>query len=132
MMIALVLLGGAITGGGILNSLTWSSVAYALLAIFLVRPIAGWVGLAGLACPPTERAVISFFGIRGLGTIYYLAYAFQKPNFEKVDVVWSAATLTVLISIVLHGVTVTPMMRLIDRRQRRGIAARESKELSEL
>jgi NhaP-type Na+/H+ or K+/H+ antiporter len=40
--------------------------------------------------------------------------------------------LTVLISIVLHGVTVTPMMRLIDRRQRRGIAARESKELSEL
>ena len=132
MMIALVLLGGAITGGGILNSLTWSSVAYALLAIFVVRPIAGWVCLAGLACPPTERAVISFFGIRGLGTIYYLAYAFQKPNFEKIDVVWSAATLTVLISIVLHGVTVTPMMRLIDRRQRRGIAARESKELSEL
>ena len=131
MMIALVLFGGAITSGGILNSLTWSSIAYALLAIFVVRPVAGWICLAGLACPPTERAVISFFGIRGLGSIYYLAYALQKPNFEKLDVVWSAAALTVLISIVLHGVTVTPMMRLIDRRQRRGIAARELKKLSE-
>ena len=131
MMIALVLLGGAITGGGISEFTDVEFCRLRFVGNFVVRPIAGWVCLAGLACPPTERA-ISFFGIRGLGTIYYLAYAFQKPNFEKIDVVWSAATLTVLISIVLHGVTVTPMMRLIDRRQRRGIAAENSKELSEL
>lgn len=130
MTVALVLFGGAITSGGLFNSLTWSSIAYALLAIFIVRPLAGWISLAGLACPPTERAVISFFGIRGLGTIYYLAYAIQAQKFESLDIVWSTAALTITISIVLHGVTVTPIMRLIDRRQRSGIAAKESKKLS--
>jgi sodium/hydrogen antiporter len=131
MMVALVLFGGAITKGEILGSLTWSSAGYALLAIFVVRPIAGWICLANTTCPSTERAVISFFGIRGLGTIYYLAYALQKSDFEEVDVVWNTACLTILISIILHGMTVTPVMRLIDRRQQRGIAAEESKRLIE-
>lgn len=131
MMSLLVLFGGAITSGGLLNDVTWSSFGFALLAIFVVRPLAGWFCFAGTACPTTERAVISFFGIRGLGSIYYLSYALQKETFEKVDVVWSTAALIVLISIVLHGVTVTPVMRLIDRRQQRGIAARETKTISE-
>ena len=131
MMILLVLFGGAITSGRLLDALTWSSIAFALLAIIVVRPLAGWVCLAGAACPPTERAVISFFGIRGVGSIYYLAYALRKEPFEKVDVVWSTVALIILISIVIHGVTVTPVMGLIDRRQRRGIAARESKTLIE-
>ncbi|MBR1271933.1 sodium:proton antiporter [Bradyrhizobium sp. AUGA SZCCT0222] len=129
MMILLVLFGGAITSGGLLDALTWSSIGYALLAIFIVRPLAGWFCLAGTACPSTERAVISFFGIRGLGSIYYLAYALQKETFHKVDVVWSTTTFIILISIVLHGVSVTPVMRLIDRRQRRGIAAKETKTI---
>jgi len=130
MMLLLVGFGGAISSGGLLNALTWSSVGFALLAIFLVRPLAGWLCLAGTACPSTERAVISFFGIRGLGSIYYLAYALQKENFDKVEAVWSTAAFIILISIVLHGVTVTPVMRLIDRRQQRGIAAMESKKLA--
>ncbi len=129
MMILLVLFGGAIASGGLLDALTWSSVAYALLAIFIVRPLAGWFCLAGSACPPTERAVIGFFGIRGLGSIYYLAFALQKEAFDNVDVVWSTVALIILISIVLHGITVTPVMRLIDHRQRRGTAARETKAI---
>lgn len=127
MMVLLVLFGGAISSGGLLFALTWQAVGFALLAIFIVRPLAGWFCLMGTVCPPTERAVISFFGIRGLGSIYYLAYALQKGTFEKVEVIWSTAALIILISIVLHGVSVTPVMRLIDRRQRRGIAAQETK-----
>lgn len=131
MMVLLVLFGGAIASGGLLHALTWSSVGFALLAIFVVRPLIGWLCLAGTVCPPTERAAISFFGIRGLGSIYYLAYALQKEGFDKVDVVWSTVALIILISIVLHGVTVTPVMRLIDRRQRRGIAAQETATIRE-
>ncbi len=126
MMVLLVLFGGAITSGGLLDALTWSSAGYAMLAIFVVRPLAGWLCLAGSACPPTERATISFFGIRGLGSIYYLSYALQKEAFDKVDVVWSTVALIILVSIILHGVTVTPVMRLIDRRQRHGTAASET------
>ena len=60
--------------------------------------------------------MISFFGIRGLGTVYYLAYAPRHGEFEAPDLLWSAASLVVLVSIVLHGVTVTPVMRYLDRR----------------
>ena len=56
MMLLLIVFGGAISSGGLLNALTWSSVGYAALALFLVRPLAGWLCLAGTACPPTERA----------------------------------------------------------------------------
>lgn len=130
MMVALVVFGAVIWSSGILDALTWSAAGYALLAIFVVRPLISWIALSGTTCPPTERAVISFFGIRGLGTIYYLAYALPKGPFEETDVVWGVASLTILISIALHGATVTPVMRLIDRRQKTGIAAEESKKLA--
>ncbi len=130
MMVALVVFGGLIWSGFFFDALTWSTAGYALLAIFVVRPVVGWISLWGTACPSTERAVISFFGIRGLGTIYYLAYALQKGPFEKTDVIWSVACLTILISIVLHGATVTPVMRLIDRRYKAGIASEEANKLA--
>ena len=122
MMLLLVGFGGAISSGGLFNALTWSSVGYAVLAIFLVRPLAGWLCLAGMACPPIERAVISFFGIRGLGSIYYLAYAMHHAKFDNANLLWSTAGFIILGSIVLHGITVTPAMRRLDHRRR--LAAR--------
>lgn len=121
MMVVLVMFGVALTRGGILAALTWQSVVYTMLAIFLVRPLAAWLSLEGANCPPVERMAISFFGIRGIGTIYYLAFAFQKETFDQTDVVWSTISLIILTSVVLHGVTVTPVMKFIDRRRENGV-----------
>jgi NhaP-type Na+/H+ or K+/H+ antiporter len=129
MMVILVMFGAALTGSGLLAGLTWQAVGYALLAIFAVRPIIAWFSLAGANCPPTERMAISFFGIRGIGSMYYLAYAFHKEAFEQTGMIWSTVALIVLISIVLHGVTVTPTMKLIDRRRQAGITEREAEQL---
>ncbi|HEY8564573.1 MAG TPA: cation:proton antiporter [Beijerinckiaceae bacterium] len=129
MMVLLVAFGGALTSGGLFRSLTWESVAFGLIALFLVRPLSGWLGLAGTRCPATERAVISFYGIRGIGSIYYLAYAVQKANYPEAELMWSTLAFIVLVSIVLHGATVTPAMRYIDWRQKRGITEREAREL---
>jgi NhaP-type Na+/H+ or K+/H+ antiporter len=63
--------------------------------------------------------VISVFGIRGLGTIYYLAYALGHARFEHADLLWSTASLTILLSIFLHGTTVTPVLSFLDRRSGR-------------
>jgi NhaP-type Na+/H+ or K+/H+ antiporter len=122
MMVLLVMLGGAISAGGLFRALTWEAVAFALIALFVVRPLSGWIGLVGTGHSVEERAVISFFGIRGLGTIYYVAYAQGKAGFERLDLVWSTLALTILISIVLHGISVTPTMRYLDRRTRRSAA----------
>jgi sodium/hydrogen antiporter len=121
MMVMLVLFGGAVMGG-LLNALTWEAAAFSLVAILLVRPLAGLLSLAGSPIPPRERLAIAFFGIRGIGSIYYLAYAAQKEPFEQINLIWSTLALIILISIVLHGVTVTPAMRLIDRRRKAGNA----------
>jgi NhaP-type Na+/H+ or K+/H+ antiporter len=68
-MVLLVLFGGALTGGGLLSAVSWPVVILAVLAVFVVRPLSGWIGLAGLPMARGEKAVISFFGIRGIGTI---------------------------------------------------------------
>ncbi|NBJ09374.1 cation:proton antiporter [Microvirga arsenatis] len=118
MMVLLVLFGGAMTGGGLFDALTWPAAAFGLLALFVVRPLAGWVSLVGTDPPPGEKAAIGFFGIRGLGSIYYLAYALNHAKFDNADLLWSTAGFIILVSIVLHGITVTPAMRHLDQRRK--------------
>ncbi|HEX2255669.1 MAG TPA: cation:proton antiporter [Afifellaceae bacterium] len=115
MMILLVCFGAAIAEGSIFGALSWPVIAAAVLILFVVRPLAGWIGLAGHAAPPTEKAVIAFFGIRGLGSFYYVAYALGQAEFDNASILWVTISLVVLMSIILHGVTVTPIMRQLDR-----------------
>ncbi|RDI62111.1 cation:proton antiporter [Microvirga subterranea] len=123
MMVLLVIFGGAIADGGLFRALSLEAVVFALATIFLVRPLSGWLSLMGRDQRRDEKAVISFFGIRGLGSAYYLAYALGHAKFEAPDLLWSTTGLIVLISILLHGTTVTPVMRYLDRqRQNRGEA----------
>ncbi|EUB98514.1 hypothetical protein PMI07_004795 [Rhizobium sp. CF080] len=65
----------------------------------------------------TERMTEIF--IRGLGSIYYLAYATGHAEFENIQTVWATVLLIVLVSIVVHGIAVTPAMRWIDGRRSR-------------
>ncbi len=119
MMVLLVIFGGTIAAGGLFRGLTWEAGLFALVTLFLVRPITGWISLIGSRPEADERAVISFFGIRGLGTVYYLAYGVNHAHFPEADLLWSVSGLIILISIVLHGTTVTPAMRHLDRRAQR-------------
>ncbi len=118
MMALLVLLGGAMTGGELFRALSWDVAIFGLIALFVIRPLAGWIGLIGTDPPPGEKLAISFFGIRGLGSIYYLAYGLNHHEFDGADTLWSTAGFIILVSIVLHGITVTPVMRHLDRRRK--------------
>jgi len=131
MMVLLVLLGGAMTGGDLFNALTWQAVVFGLLALFVIRPLAGWIGLIGTDPPPGEKAAISFFGIRGLGSIYYLSYALNHAEFDNADLLWSTAGFIILVSIVLHGVTVTPAMRHLDHRRKLSMRAAQRKTVAQ-
>ncbi|MDQ3559491.1 MAG: cation:proton antiporter [Pseudomonadota bacterium] len=114
MMMLLVLFGGAIAGG-LLAELDWNAVLFTAAAILIVRPLAGWIGLIGFPGSRLERGVMAFYGIRGLGSAYYLAYALGVGAFERPDYLWSVVGTVILVSIVLHGVTVTPVMARLDR-----------------
>jgi NhaP-type Na+/H+ or K+/H+ antiporter len=119
MMALLVGVGAILAGGGLLQALTWPAVAFALIALLVVRPLCCWIGLLGSGRSLEDRAVVSFFGIRGLGTAYYLSFAMGHAAFERTDLLWSTAGLTLLMSILMHGVTVTPVLRALDRRMGR-------------
>lgn len=117
--VLLVLFGGAITAG-LLGPLGWRETVVAFVIVLLVRPLAGWAGLIGVPVAKPERAAISFFGIRGVGSFYYLAYATNQVEFLQTDGLWAIVGLVVGISIVVHGVTASPVIRLIDRRAEAG------------
>jgi len=102
----LVLFGGAIATG-LFDPLTWPAVVVGVLLVVVVRPLAGVVGLFGY---PRERAAIAFFGIRGIGSFYYLAYALNAAAFPQADLAWALVGVVVLTSIVVHGVTATTVM----------------------
>jgi NhaP-type Na+/H+ or K+/H+ antiporter len=90
--------------------------------LLIARPVAGMIGLAGTSLPWREKLVISFFGIRGMGSIYYLAFALNHADFSDPRGLWATVGAVVLASILLHGVTVTPALQLMDRWQRRKTA----------
>lgn len=111
----LLLLGGAVVDGA-LRALTWTGAVVAIAIVLVVRPVAGWLGLIGSDHDRTERFAIAFYGIRGMGTIYYLAHAVNEETFPLASEVWAVAIMTILVSIVLHGATASPVFAAIDRR----------------
>lgn len=117
MMVLLVCFGMILGDGRIFEAFSWPIVAVALVTLFVIRPLFGWISLIGLPHPPSEKAVISFFGIRGLGSFYYLAFATGQAEFGTEPTLWITVFLIVLISIVVHGVAVTPVMQRMDQQR---------------
>ena len=105
MMALLLLFGGALVGG-LLHHLTWLDAGLALTILLVVRPVAGYVSLIGFSAAPSEKMTLAFFGIRGVGSLYYLAYGFNHASFPAVERLWSIVGLIVLMSVLLHGLTV--------------------------
>ena len=114
MMVLLLLFGGLLVNGLLapLRPVDWLAAALILL---VVRPLTGLIAMIGFKAARGEKLTIAFFGIRGMGTFYYLAYALNHANFPAADRLWAIAGLVVLASILLHGLTVTPIMRALDR-----------------
>jgi len=108
--------------GAMLAFITVSAGAawFVLILFVVVRPVSVWLGLLGAPISRDQRIMISWFGIRGIGSIYYLMYAINhglsRPLAEQII----AITLTtVTVSIVMHGISVTPLMNLYARRKAR-------------
>jgi sodium/hydrogen antiporter len=96
-------LGAAIPS--LMQYLTWPLAAIAIALIFVIRPTAAWLSLAASGLKQRERLVVAFYGIRGVGSIYYLAYAATHSDLPNAGRLWAVVALAVLISTVVHGFT---------------------------
>lgn len=97
------------------------AIWFLLLLFFVARPVSVWLGLMGASgVSRDQRILISWFGIRGIGSIFYLMYAINHGLPAELAELLIAITLTtVAASVLLHGISVTPLMGLYARRKPR-------------
>lgn len=117
-VVVIVLLGGAV-GRGLLEGIGWKEVAFAAVVLLIVRPLAGLIGLSPGSTGPRDRMVISFFGVRGVGSLFYVAFALEAGDFADGRYLWAIVALVVVGSVLIHGVTATPVMHAVDTRRLR-------------
>lgn len=100
--------------GGMLSTAYWDGrVLWFIPMLFLViRPLAVFIGLIGTPASRSQRVLMGWFGIRGLGSIYYLMYAIEHGLSESLATQMVSLVFPIVTaSIVIHGISVTPLMR---------------------
>lgn len=85
--------------------MTWASLAIAGVLILVIRPASAWLSLLGTKLRGRERAVVAFYGVRGIGSIYYLAYAGHHVKLTNEYELWAIIACTILLSTLVHGLT---------------------------
>ncbi|HEY9619297.1 MAG TPA: sodium:proton antiporter [Crinalium sp.] len=92
------------------------------MLLFVIRPLGAWISTIGEHYTPVRRWLFGWFGIRGVGSIYYLAYALGEGLRGDIgeQIAW-ITFITITVSVVLHGVSATPLMawyeHYIERRK---------------
>jgi sodium/hydrogen antiporter len=122
--VAIVLLVGVMISTGY-----WSlnGLALAGLLFFVVRPLAVWLGVLGVPKAQAPRRLLCWFGIRGIGSVYYAVYvASHDIPYPDAVALLSCVFTVIALSIIVHGISATPLMELYQRRIGRRRGTRES------
>ena len=97
------------------GAISWRAILLALVALVIVRPIAIWLSLIGQKLMPSTVAFLGWFGPRGLATIvFYLLAVEELP--EVPSLVTEAVIATMVLSIVLHGISAVPASEWLARK----------------
>ncbi|MFL6697012.1 MAG: cation:proton antiporter [Vitreoscilla sp.] len=103
-------------------------LVYAALLLVVIRPLSVFLTVPGL--PATQRRVVAWFGIRGVGSLFYLALVMDSGLSPTLCVDLVNATLpAIALSVLLHGVSATPLMALYQKKRRPGRKRSEPNEL---
>jgi NhaP-type Na+/H+ or K+/H+ antiporter len=104
--------------GALLWAVDWHQAVWWFVALLLlvIRPLSVAIGLTGSSATRNQRLLIGWFGIRGIGSLYYLMYATNHGLPPALANQLTSLTLSVVVaSIVLHGISVTPLMAMYER-----------------
>ncbi|MFM0209324.1 cation:proton antiporter [Paraburkholderia sediminicola] len=94
---------------------TWQTVTLTVALFVLVRPVSVELSLLGSNATHAQRRLMSWFGIRGIGSFYYLAYALEHGAASDVTPLVPLTLAVVATSVVIHGVSATPLMNWYHR-----------------
>jgi NhaP-type Na+/H+ or K+/H+ antiporter len=114
-MVLVILIGGTL----FLTSWTWAAVGLSLFLFVVARPLSVLVGLAASGTAWKIRGLSAWFGVRGVGSLYYLMFAIKHGLPETLALQLIQLTqIVVTLSILLHGTSVKPMLGLFWKRAR--------------
>jgi NhaP-type Na+/H+ or K+/H+ antiporter len=99
--------------------ITYDVLWFVPLILLVIRPVAVWAGLLGSHTPAQHRRYLAWFGVRGIGSIYYLMFAIEHGLEPQHTETFVALTLSVIAaSVIVHGVSVTPLMNRYEAARR--------------
>lgn len=99
---------------------SWALAAFTAASLLIVRPLMVTLSVRDPVVSQRQRRLMGWFGIRGIGSVYYLTYAINHGVSGHAAVQLSSAVLAVVAaSVIVHGISVTPLMEAYDKRQRR-------------
>ncbi len=114
-IVLVLLLGGSLFW----DSWSWRAVGFAAFLFFVARPVSVHLGVLGSRAPMRMRHLMSWFGVRGIGSLYYLMYAIQHGLPEEIALELIHLTLVVVaLSILVHGFSVKPTIARYWRSRR--------------
>jgi NhaP-type Na+/H+ or K+/H+ antiporter len=111
--IMLLLFGGLLVHG-ILASLNQTMVWLSLLFVLLLRPLTGLVVMLREKFNLKEKLAISFFGIRGMGSLFYLSFALEKGTFKQEKALWAIVSFIIVLSLLIHGFTAGTVIQKLE------------------
>lgn len=85
--------------------LDWRHTLIGFGLLLVIRPLAGWLALLKTGMTSGDRLIVGFFGVRGIGSIYYVGYATGHMEFVNEDQLWALVAYTIFASSVIHGAT---------------------------
>lgn len=111
-VLLILLLGGSL----FVNSWRWDAVLVAVFVFVVARPLAVYLGLIGSDVARQTRHYMAWFGVRGIGSLYYLMYAISHGLDQALALqILSITLIVVTLSIIVHGMSVRPLMRRYGR-----------------
>jgi NhaP-type Na+/H+ or K+/H+ antiporter len=115
-LMLVLLIGGTL----FLDSWSWRAVGLALFLFVVARPVSVFIGLLGTRTSWPIRGMAGWFGVRGIGSLYYLMYAIQHglPEDLALDLI-GLTLIAVTLSILIHGISVKPLMNRFSRHRER-------------
>ncbi|MTB70888.1 cation:proton antiporter [Arsenicicoccus cauae] len=116
-LLILLLLGASLSSGQ-LSALSWEGMLVGVALVLVIRPLCGWLSLVGTRqLGAREKVVTAVFGVRGIGSVFYMAFATAQHQWPEQRTLWATVTFAIVLSVMVHGVLATPAMKALEERR---------------
>ena len=95
----------------------WQGIVASLAIVLVLRPVLGYLAMLTTQFSTAKKWTIGFFGIRGIGSFFYLSFALLNGSFVNYEALFGIVSYVVLFSILIHGLSSLRVMRYFSQKK---------------